>query len=76
MSARHPGGEQVEITLRALPDAVPVAVRLRAVLKFALRSCRLRCLRVIDVPGDVRADREGDRSTESTCARKVANSGN
>ena len=47
---KHGGGEQVEIVLRALPDDVPFAVRLRSALKFALRGCRLRCLRVIDVP--------------------------
>jgi hypothetical protein len=65
----HPGGEQVQITLRALPDTVPLAIRLRAVLKFALRSCRLRCVALKDVAGDCRADRGGDRPAERKCAK-------
>jgi hypothetical protein len=39
---KYQGGDQVEIVLQGLPDDVRFAVRLRAVLKFALRSCRLR----------------------------------
>ena len=47
---RYMGGEQVEITLRALPDDVDFAIRLRAALKYCLRSCRLRCVALKDVP--------------------------
>jgi hypothetical protein len=68
MSERQPGGEQVEVVLRALPDDVPFAVRLRALLKFALRSCRLRCVGLKDLPADGQADRR-DRPAERKCAR-------
>jgi hypothetical protein len=65
VGGQYPGGERIEITVLALSDTVPVAVRLRRLLKHALRACRFRCLRVIDVPVDTQAIREGDRPAES-----------
>jgi hypothetical protein len=41
---RHPGGEEFLLTLRALgDDDAPPIVRLRTLLKYALRGLRLRC---------------------------------
>jgi hypothetical protein len=41
---RHEGRERVLLELEALPDPAPVAVRLRNLLKTALRRDRLRCV--------------------------------
>lgn len=38
--------QQIVITLEPMPDTVPVANRLRALLKTALRRDRLRCVKV------------------------------
>jgi hypothetical protein len=38
------------ITLKPLPDDVPVAVRIRALLKTALRRDRLRCVSLKEPP--------------------------
>jgi hypothetical protein len=38
--------ERFTLTVEALPDDVPAAVRLRSLLKRALRSFRLRCVSV------------------------------
>jgi hypothetical protein len=47
----------VRLTFRPLPDpgGPPVAVRVRLLLKYALRAVRLRCVKVEDAPppGDV-----------------------
>jgi hypothetical protein len=40
----------VKLTFVALRDEVAFAVRLRALLKYALRGCRLRCKNLEDVP--------------------------
>jgi hypothetical protein len=61
---KHAGGEQVMITLGALPDDVPLAVRLRCVLKYCLRACRLRAVRVEDVPA-VDPAMPGDRPADA-----------
>jgi hypothetical protein len=37
------------IRLRALPDNVPATVRLRRLLKVALRSFKLRCTMAVEV---------------------------
>ena len=34
------------LVVEALPSDVPAVVRLRRLLKYALRSCRLRCRRI------------------------------
>jgi hypothetical protein len=39
----------VKLTFRPLADDVPVAIRLRQLLKHALRALRLRCVCVEDV---------------------------
>jgi hypothetical protein len=44
------GGEEIWLRLRALRDTAPFSVRLRAVLKYMLRACRIRCIEIIDVP--------------------------
>jgi hypothetical protein len=38
------------IDLEALPSEIPPEIRLRAVLKMALRRCELKCLRVEELP--------------------------
>jgi hypothetical protein len=35
--------ETYTLTLRPIPSDVPTALRLRKLLKFALRGCALRC---------------------------------
>ncbi len=39
-----------QLTLRPLPDDRPVALRLRAMLKNALRQQRLRCVEILELP--------------------------
>lgn len=48
----------ITITFRPLPDAeeVPVAVRVRRLLRTALRRDRLRCLKVEGLPEDKKVD--------------------
>jgi hypothetical protein len=49
-----PRDEQFTLTLRALPgDLRPAAVRLRQLLKLALRGFKLRCESVTPDVGDV-----------------------
>jgi hypothetical protein len=48
-------GERYLVTLDALVDDVPAAVRLRRLLKCALRSFGFRCVSVRDVPADADA---------------------
>jgi hypothetical protein len=43
-------GEEVKVTFRGLRSDVPFAVRLRHLLKRALRDWQLRCVPVEDVP--------------------------
>lgn len=43
-------GQDIVLRLRPLPDTVPVAVRLRALLKTALRRDRLRCVGLSGAP--------------------------
>ena len=38
--------ERYTITVKALKDDKPPAVRLERLLKYALRACRLRCVEV------------------------------
>ena len=45
----YQGGEEFEIRIRALPDDVPVFVRLRKLLKAALRAYGFRCESARDV---------------------------
>lgn len=42
----------LRITLQALPDIAPACVRLKRLLKYALRGLRLRCLRVEEITQD------------------------
>jgi hypothetical protein len=44
-------GHRFTLVLDELDDAAPWPVRLRAVLKFALRSCRFRCVSIKELPG-------------------------
>ena len=51
MSAKEPDPfQEFTITFRALPDAFPAAVRVRRMLKYALRVCGLRNVGWGDVP--------------------------
>jgi len=45
--------ERFSLTLQALPDpdGVPAIIRLRRVLKYALRVCRLRCVAIEPADG-------------------------
>ncbi len=45
-------GERFKLTLLALPDDVPAAIRLKIFLKRALRSARLRCTAVSELADD------------------------
>lgn len=49
---------EITITFRALPDRhnTPVSVRIRALLKTALRRDRLKCLRVEGLPPEQKQD--------------------
>lgn len=45
--------ETYVVTFRAIPgDSRPAVTRLRQLLKFSLRTLRLRCVAVREVPGD------------------------
>jgi hypothetical protein len=47
---RHQGGESYRVELVALgDDDAPPVVRLRALLKHALRHLRLKCVKALDV---------------------------
>jgi hypothetical protein len=45
-----PDGERITLEFVALADDVPAAVRVRSLLKRALRSFRLECVRVVGLP--------------------------
>jgi len=48
----------ITLTLRPMPSAIPVPIRLRALLKYALRGLSLRCVAVSGLPdGDKGADK-------------------
>jgi hypothetical protein len=38
--------QRVALVFRPLPDDVPAGVRFRRLLRFALRTCKLRCIRL------------------------------
>jgi hypothetical protein len=42
--------DDITLTFRPLPDDVPVSVRVRHLLKYALRAQRLRCVAMVGVP--------------------------
>jgi hypothetical protein len=52
---KYQGGERVEVVLVALPDDVAFSVRLRTALKYLLRTRRLRCHGLKDVPAVTQA---------------------
>ena len=45
-------GERIILEFVALPADVPAPIRVRHLLKRALRAYRLECVRVIDLPPD------------------------
>jgi hypothetical protein len=53
--------ERFVMTFEALPDATPTAARVKALLKRALRSFRLRCLSVAPTPQSHARDPDQDR---------------
>jgi hypothetical protein len=60
-TAPKPG--EIVLVLRPMPCNVPVAIRLRQLLKTALRRDRLRCVKV---DGDALDDKPGDKQEETT----------
>jgi hypothetical protein len=56
---REPAPEY-RLRLRALPDRVPAAVRLRRLLKVLLRGYGFRALAVEEVPAEAPAHESGD----------------
>jgi hypothetical protein len=53
------------LTLEAMPDqdGPAPALRLRRLLKFAGRVCRLRCTEVREIPPPVNASRPAEKTT-------------
>jgi hypothetical protein len=45
-----PDGERITLEFVALADDVPAEVRVRSLLKRALRSFKLECVRVVGLP--------------------------
>jgi hypothetical protein len=54
--------DEVHIVLVPLADSVPWPHRVRRLLKFALRTCRLRCVLAEKLP-------DGHRSSQGTAGR-------
>lgn len=51
--------EDWHLTLRSLPGwTIPVAVRVRRVLRYALRACGLRCVSLREPPPAVPVERK------------------
>jgi hypothetical protein len=59
------GPDDITLTFRPLEDTVPVAVRVRALLKTALRRDRLRCVTISGVPPEPAATRQPAPETRS-----------
>ena len=53
--------DEVHLVFRPLRDAVPWPSRVRRLLKYALRSCNLRCVKVERLP-----ENESIREQEET----------
>ena len=51
-------GERFQVTFEANRASVPATARLRRLLKYALRSCGLRCVEAADVTSNGKATRE------------------
>jgi hypothetical protein len=75
MSTR-PARERYLVTLGALPDATPAAVRLRALLKHALRRLRQRCLDAREAGAPAEATAAPGRPEEPTPCATTAPTGN
>jgi hypothetical protein len=72
------GREWFLVTLEALPDGYPAAVRLRRLLKAALRSFRLRAVKVepaVDQRGERGGEGAGEQKVERAGERKVERAG-
>ena len=54
-----------KVTLRAQPSAVPAMNRIRSLLKYALRVCRLRFIEVVEVSGPDAADGSANGQPQS-----------
>jgi hypothetical protein len=48
----EPQSDTYTLTFRPLPDEAPAAIRVRRLLKHALRALRLKCVRIVDLPPD------------------------
>ena len=60
---RHP---EYRLKLRAMPDDVPAVIRLRGLLKVALRSFGMRCVEVKEVKPPL--DDQGDIAVSKSSA--------
>ena len=60
---RHPGGQELRLTLRVQPADVPWPNRVRSLLKFAGRALGLKCLRVEDMTPTASQTLSGDTAT-------------
>ena len=54
----------IRLTLHPLPDDVPVEVRLRQLLKVALRRFRLRCVSVEEVASPVQRPTNPEKESQ------------
>jgi hypothetical protein len=59
----RPTSERYELVLRAEPWSVPAIIRLRRLLKLALRSFGLRCVELKELPADDATVTTGQRVT-------------
>ncbi len=61
--------EQWVLTLEALSRPTPVAVRVRRLLKYALRQLGFKCVR-LDEPGEMKRLRQRVEALTERCARQ------
>jgi hypothetical protein len=58
----RPDPPLVRLTFRPLASAVPLAARVRRLLKVALRACGLRCVQVEELPTEEETERTPRRA--------------
>lgn len=61
--------EQWILTLEALPRPTPAAIRVRRLLKYALRQLGFKCVR-LDEPGEMKRLRQLVEALIERCARQ------
>lgn len=60
---KQPG--DLVIVLRPLPSDVPLGVRLKGVLKYALRAADLKCVEAVEVPAGKGVELAADGQEET-----------